>query len=144
MADLSNKPKAPSTVSCVDLKEEFGDRYRITKDESYWAEHGKNAWTHDPWYLIMPCRVGHIFPHGGTTLGISLDGHPVIAKRLARMKRCRVHQPGADGTTLLFDLADFQQVAEIVRPHRRPRLSETQRADQRKRMLAMRALGQTP
>ena len=144
MADSPNKPKAPSTVSCVDLKEKFGDKYRITKDESHGAEYGKNAWTHDRWLLQIRCRVGHLYPHGASTLAVSLDGHPVIAKRLARMKCCRVHQSGDDGTTLLFDLADFQQVAEIVKPHRLPRLSESQRADQRERMLAMRALGQTP
>ena len=144
MANSSSKPKAPSAASCVDLKEEFGDRYRIAKDESYHAEHGPNAWTHDPWLLVIPCRLGSIHPHGGSTLGICLDGHPVKAKQLAAMKCCRVHQSGDDGTTLLFDLADFQAVAKIVKPHRLPRLSEARRADLRERMLAMRAVGQTP
>ena len=132
-------------TTCIDLKERFGDKYRIAKDKSYFAEYGPTAWTHDPWYLQIPCRLGHIYPHGGSTLGISLDGHPIKSKQLAALDCCRVHQDGADGTTLLFDVADFVEVAEIVRPHRRVQLSDERKAElaeQCRKMNADRMAGQ--
>jgi len=126
-------------TDCIDLKEEFGDKYKIAKDESYFAEYGPTAWTHDPWYLQIPCRLGHIYPHGGSTLAVSLDGHPIKAKQLTALDCCQVHQHGADGMTLLFDMADFQQVAEIVRPHRRVQLSEARKAELAERCRKMNA-----
>ena len=133
-------------ADCIDPLEVFGDKYKIAKDESYWAEYGPTAWTHDPWYLQIPCRLGHIYPHGGSTLAVSLDGHPRIAKRLAALDCCRIHQQGDDGTTLLFDVADFKAVAEIVRPHRRAQLSDERKAELAERcrkMTADRLAGQT-
>ena len=126
-------------TDCIDLLERFGDRCKIAKDESYFAEYGPTAWTHDPWYLQMPCRLGHIFPHGSSTLAVSLDGHPKIAKRLAGLACCRVHQHGADGTTLLFDVANFKTVAKIVKPHRRAQLSEARKAELAERCRQMTA-----
>ena len=131
-------------ADCIDLLEEFGERYRIAKDGSYYAEYGPTAWTHDPWYLQIPCRLGHIYPHGGTTLGISLDGHPIKAKQLAGLDCCRVRQHGSDGMTLLFDVADFSEVAKIVRPHRRVQLSEARKAELRANMAGVRAKRQNP
>ena len=89
-------------ADCIDLLEEFGDKYRIAKDKSYFAEYGPTAWTHDPWYLQIPCRLGHIYPHGGSMLAVSLDAHPIQAKQLAALDCCRIHQQGDDGTTWLI------------------------------------------
>ena len=36
---------------------------------------------------------------------------------------------GSDGMTLLFDVADFKAVAEIVKPHRRVQLSDARKAE---------------
>jgi hypothetical protein len=113
--------------TCIDLQERFGEKYKIGKDPSYWAEHGKGGWAHDPWLLLIPCKFGHIYPQGGTTLAASVDGHCKIAGELRRLG-LKVHQSGSDGDTLLFDVEQFKAVAKIMRPHRKPRQTEEQRA----------------
>ena len=116
------------TPACIDLRGRFGRRYRVGYDESYAAERGANARIHDPWLMIIPCRFGHILPHGGSTLAVSVDGFPKIAGRLKRLGCCRVHQDGDFGElTVLFDVADFAKVARIMRPRRRRQVSPQER-----------------
>lgn len=50
-----------TTPSCSNLRERFGRRYRIEREESC----GR---IDDPWLLVIVCRFGHIFPHGGNIL----------------------------------------------------------------------------
>jgi hypothetical protein len=115
-------------VDCLNLKRRFGRRYRVTYEESYWAEHGPGAWAEDPALMIIPCKYGHFFPWDTATLAASVDGHPNVAGRLRRLKCCRVVQGGDLGElTVSFDVADFPQVARITRPRRRRRLSEPAR-----------------
>ena len=110
--------------TCINLKERFGRRYRVTYEESYQADRGAGARAADPWLMIVPCRYGHVFPHGGDTLAASVDGHPNVAGVLRRLPCCRVHQDGDFGeVTVLFDVADFAKVARIVRPRRRRQVS---------------------
>ena len=115
-------------MDCVNLKEMFGKRYRIKYEESYFAQYGDNARAEDTWLMIIPCRHGHIFPHGSIALAASVDGHPNVASVLRQLPCCRIHQDGDDGElTVLFDVADFAKVARIIRPHRKPQMTEEQR-----------------
>jgi hypothetical protein len=78
--------------------------------------------------MIVPCRYGHIFPHGGNTLAASVDGYPKVAGVLRRLPCCRVHQNGDDGElTVLFEVGDFAKVAKIMRPRRRRHVSPQKR-----------------
>ena len=72
------------TPTCVNLRECYGARYRVAYEASYHADHGPGARAPDPWLMIVPCRFGHLFPHGGSTLAASVDGFPKIAGRRAR------------------------------------------------------------
>ena len=47
-------------ATCVDLKERFGERFKIGRDPSYFAEYGENAITRDPWYDVILCQGGEI------------------------------------------------------------------------------------
>ena len=116
-------------MDCINLKERFGDRYRVAYEESYKAEYGEDAYREDPALMIIPCRVGQIFPWGGSMLAVSVDGHAKVAGRLRRMPCCQVAQDGDDGTTLTFNVKAFDKIARIARPHRRPRLSPERRAE---------------
>ena len=80
-------------------------------------------------------RRGRGYPAGPETLAASVGGYPKIAGRLRRLKCCRVHQDGDDGElTVLFDLADFDKVAEIMRPHRKRQWTEEQKQQARERL----------
>jgi len=114
--------------TCLNLKKLFGRRFKVEYEESYYAQYGANARIEDPWLMIIRCRFGHIFPHGGETLAATVDGHPNVAGVLRRLPCCRVHQDGDFGElTALFDVADFPKVAQIMRPRRRRQVSPEQR-----------------
>ena len=118
-------------MKCVNLRERFGDRYKVRCEESYYADRGAGARKEDPWLMILLGRYGHIFPWGGTTLAASVDGHPMIAGRVRRMDCCRVVQDGDFGElTVAFDVEHFDRVAKVMRARRRPRrtLTPEQRA----------------
>jgi hypothetical protein len=103
----------PGTVKCVNLLERFGGRYRISWDQ---AREGRDS---SPWLMQIPCRGGiTIYPHGGTLLAVEVDHHPHVARRLQELG-LKLHQDGDHEKTFLFDVRDFEQVAEVVRPHRR-------------------------
>ena len=115
-------------LTCINLKERFGRRFKVVYEESYWADRGTGARAEDPWLLIVPGRYGHISPHGGNLLAASVDGYRKVAGVLRRLPCCRVHQDGDYGElTVLFDVGDFAKVARIVRPRRRRQVSEAER-----------------
>ena len=113
---------------CPDLKVIAAGKYRLLCDESYSAEHGARGRSADLWLLTIPCLHGHVFPFGPGMLAASTNRHGGIAGRLAALPGCRVHQDGDDGLTVVFPEAMFQAVAAIIRPRRRRRWSEAQRA----------------
>ena len=118
----------PSVPSCIDLAERFGHKYRVTYEESYYAQYGPHARVEDPALMIIPCRFGHFYPFGGTLLAASVDGHPNVAGVLRRLPCCRVHQDGDFGElTVVFDAADFATVAKIMKPRRRRQVSAPER-----------------
>lgn len=115
-------------MDCINLKEHFGKRFRIRYEESYYVNRTRDTLV-DPWLMVLLCRYGHVFPHGGNLLAASVDGHPKLASVLRQLPCCRVHQDGDDGElTMVFDVSDFAKVAAVMRPKRRRQLSEAQRA----------------
>jgi hypothetical protein len=123
-------------MECVDLLQQFGDRLRIGFDSAYSAKrrHKHNL---DPWYMIIRCKTAaEIYPYGGQTLVVELEGHRHIRKRLDGLACCRVHQRGDDFASYLFDVADFKAVARVVKPYRRRQLTDAQRAELRARFQA--------
>lgn len=125
---------------CINLKERFGQKYKVTYEESYYAERTIDSLV-DPWMMIIPCRYGHIFPHGDNMLAVSVNGHTRIAGTIRRLPCCKVHQDGDHGEmTVLFDVKDFDRVAAIMLPRRRPILSDEQRAAMAERMKAIRSI----
>jgi len=118
---------------CINLKKKYGDRFRIAYDESRPTNRDQ------PWYQIIRCRGGHeIFPHGDNDFSVSLDNAPRLSKRLQAIG-CRLHQSGNDGDTLLFNVELFDQVADIVKPYRKKRLSPEHKAALADRMRAIHA-----
>jgi hypothetical protein len=127
-ADKKEFWENPVYQKCINLKQRYGDLYRVTYEESYRGQYGPHARVEDPWLMIIPCKYGHLYPFGGTTLAASVDGHPNVAGMLRRLPCCRVHQDGDFGElTVVFDVVDFPKVAEIMKPRRRRVLSDEAR-----------------
>jgi hypothetical protein len=110
-------------VDCINLKKRFGRRYRVTYEESYHAEYGPNARVEDPWLMIIPCQYGEICPWGDDNLAACTKTAGRIAKRLKALPYCRVVQDGDDGANTVFPVDHFDEVASIMLPRRRRRLS---------------------
>ncbi len=114
-------------MECVNLKKVFGDRYRITRDDSYFAERGESARAEDPWLQVVPCQHGHIYPYGGQMLVASTAKRGRVARELLALAVTTLFRDGDDGLDVLFHVSHFEQVAELLKPRRRRRLSEAQR-----------------
>ncbi len=113
---LGRKAKTPR---CVNLRQRFGDRYKITFDPALEVRG-------DPWMMQIPCRFGTIYPHGGDILAVECDYHPGIAARITALGLYE-RQSGHSERTFLFHVDDFAKVAEVVKPRRRhpPRKGRT-------------------
>jgi hypothetical protein len=111
-------------MKVVNLKRRFGHRYRIESEESYNSEHGEHGRAEDPWLMIIPAQHGHFYPHGGDTLGFATDRNGAVARRLRKLDFTEVLQDGDDGINIAFPVECFEEVASIVKPKRRRRLSE--------------------
>jgi len=98
-------------LTYIDLDAIFGRRFRVCYEKSYRAERGEDGRRRDPWLLTIPCRHGHIYPHGGQDLAASTTHRGPIAGRLAALPCVRVVQDGDDGVNVVFNVADFDQVA---------------------------------
>ena len=114
-------------MDCINLKDKFGDRYRIAYEESYYAEYGPNAHVEDPWLMTISCQNGEIIPWGADKLAACTQTAGSVANRLKALPFTTVAQEGADGANVLFRLEHFDAVAQIMKPRRRKRLSEKQR-----------------
>jgi hypothetical protein len=129
--------------TCVNLRELSGGRYRVTYDPAYRPGHVPHD-QRDPWMLQIPCRAGCvIYPHGGTTLAVEVNGHKNLAAAL-RQLGLTCHQDGDAEKTFLFDAADFDRVAAVVRPHRRQRYTAAQRRDMAERLARNLATAEKP
>jgi hypothetical protein len=109
------------TPTCIDLRERFGQQYRIGFDEAA----SKKI---DPWMQTILCRFGTIYPHGNENLAVEVDGHNRIAKQVGTIPGVVLHQDGDDEKTFIFPLSLFDQVAAIVEPKRVRRLTDEQKA----------------
>ncbi|HUT09142.1 MAG TPA: hypothetical protein VMY42_01475 [Thermoguttaceae bacterium] len=111
----------------VNLKEMFGDQFKVEYEESYYTERSKHT-IEDPWLMVLLCQNGHICPWGGSNLAACTKSSRLIATRLKALPFVTVAQDGSDGANIVFDVAHFDQVAEIMKPRRRHRrLSDEER-----------------
>jgi hypothetical protein len=123
-------------LKCVYLLERFGDRFRVTWDPAYDPMRVREK---DAWMMQLPCagRGVTIYPHGGNTLAVEVDYRPGVCRQLDALG-LQLHQDGDGEKTYLFDVSRFDEVAAIVKPRKRKRLSPEQRAECAERLARVR------
>lgn len=114
--------------ACINLRDRFGDRFRVSHEESYAAERSEFRSAEEPWLQIIHCRHGHIVPWGGDLLAVSTNRRGPLAARIRTLPGLEVVQDGSDGLTATFTADRFDEVADIMGAKRRRRLSPEQRA----------------
>jgi hypothetical protein len=108
----------------IDLKTLAAGRFRITSDEAALIEPGGKK---DPWYQVIPCRYGQIYPYSNTLLAVHSKGSG-IRRKLQALKGLMVQNWSDDGEALFLFKAELcEQVAEIVKPKRKRQLDPAQR-----------------
>ena len=110
-------------MTCINLRDLCGDRFRVEYEASYQADRGDGARAEDPWLMIVLCENGHLFVCGGDRLGASTDQRGPVATKLVRLDCTTLAQDGDDGVNVVFDVKHFYEVAEIMKPRKRRRLS---------------------
>ena len=116
-------------ITCPNLKELFGDRYKVSYEPSYFAEHGQRGRAEAPWLQVIECvgGKGHFFPWSETELAVSVD-KPGAVRKVRKLACCKCVQDGDpdDGSTFAFLLADFPKLIAIMRPKIRRKPTEAQ------------------
>ena len=129
---MKNLSPAPGVV---DLKRLAGRRYRIVLDESAELD---GSIADCPWYHRIPCRYGHIGVWGENTLSAYASGR-IITGKLAAILGVRVVQRGDSEIQVTFAPELLETVASVLgaRQRRRVTLTEEQKAERRRLMLAV-------
>ena len=123
-------------MECINLSERFGDRYKIGFDPAY-SPFNVPREKRDPWYMLLTFRGGDIHPQGADMLVVEVDGRHYIKARLDRLDCTTLNNDGDHFGSFMFHVDDFDEIAAIVRPHRRPQISDERRRELSKRMTEM-------
>jgi len=75
---------------------------------------------------VIACRNGHIYVQGPNTLAASTNARGPVATKLAKIGQ--LWNDADDGVTVLFEPDQFDEVAKVMLPRKRKRLSAAQRA----------------
>ena len=118
----------------INLKELYGEKFRLDVEESYYAENPKFRKQEEPWLTYVVCVNGSIGVWGDDLLVACTKTNGAVASRLKVLPYTEVAQEGSDGVNVTFNIAHFDDVAKIMKPKRRRRLSEEQKAANLKRL----------
>jgi hypothetical protein len=114
-------------MECINLKERFGGRFKVEFEESYDAERPEFRAAEALWLMVIPCQHGHICPWGGELLAACTNRRGLVARRLVRLAFVKVAHDADDGVNVTFSVQRFPEVAAIMKPRRRRRLSAEHR-----------------
>jgi hypothetical protein len=74
-------------ATCINLRERFGNTYRVTHEESYAAERPQFRSEEEPWLQIIPGVRGHVFPWSADRLAASTNTRGPVVKELEQHQR---------------------------------------------------------
>jgi hypothetical protein len=103
----------------VDLNQLYGHKYAVTYDR----ESATGPRDRDPWLAQIKTRRGLVYPYSDTHLGVQVDGHPKVARRVAELGY-RLIQDGDTEKTFLVPAEDLERIAPLIRPYRRRRYKD--------------------
>ena len=110
-------------MNCIDLKQRFGHRYRVTHDEA--AKHERGG-LQDRWFQIISCKFGKIYPYGGNKLAFHCQGSKMrgIIKRTFP-EFVVVNWTDDEEAIFVFHVDRLPELAKYIRPRRRRKVSES-------------------
>ena len=109
------------TTQSINMRECFGDRFKIGYDPAYYVERPEFRAEEELWLQLILCQHGEIGPWGSDFLLACTRNRGTVATRLAALDCVEVVQDADDGLNAKFLVNDFEVVAEVMRPRRRRR-----------------------
>lgn len=111
-------------MTCVDLRERFGRRYRVRREAD------RVTWFETPeaervWLLEIPCRYGVAYPRGGDLLAAVVTGR--YARQQVAALPCIRSRRGDAELVVTFHVDDAEPVLTILRPWLRRQVSAAER-----------------
>jgi len=102
----------------MNLRELYGDKYKVKYDESFYAENPKFRGIEESELQIIPGKYGHVYSQDNSLLAVSTNSRGLTMKRLIQIGVI-IYQNGDDGFNGLFDPLIIDQVAEIIHARKR-------------------------
>jgi len=100
----------------LNLKDLYGNRYKVTLDESSTCP-GESK--RDPWYFRIPCKYGHIYPISDKYLGFWCDSGVIKARMVREAPEIELVQDGDGEGVFRFTVEQFEIVAEYTHPFKK-------------------------
>jgi hypothetical protein len=112
---MDEQPAQPQGV--IDLKQCFGQRFRIVRDPA------ASERSQDPWYWVIPCRYGEIYPLGGQMVAAMVASIRVALELERRTPGLCRYQTAEDAIVFVFEVGLVEVVAARIGARRRRTLS---------------------
>lgn len=87
--------------------------------------------------MLIPFRGGEIYADGDDCLRVDINHRRKLAGMVGRLEGLELVQDGDNERTFRFHINQFEAVAELVKPHRRPKVTEERRRQLRVGMSAI-------
>jgi hypothetical protein len=114
--------KNPDEPDPLNLRKLYGDKYKITLDESAFCpgESKKN-----PWYFQVACKYGVVYPYSNKELAFYCESQKIRDRLHREHPEIKVVNWSDDGEAIfIFDPKKFDLIANYAWPRKRRRLSE--------------------
>ncbi|PKK82038.1 MAG: hypothetical protein CVT49_15750 [candidate division Zixibacteria bacterium HGW-Zixibacteria-1] len=119
---MYENPNAPNPIN---LKEQYGDRFKIDLDEAADCEGESRK---DPWYYLIPCKYGDIYPFSDRRLAFLCNGAGIRSRLHKEQPEIEVHNWSDNGEAIfIFDPEQFHIIAEYAKPRRKRKVSQKER-----------------
>ncbi|MEW5924345.1 MAG: hypothetical protein AB1746_10190, partial [Candidatus Zixiibacteriota bacterium] len=115
----------PNARIPINLKEQYGDKFKIGLDEAASCEGESKK---DPWYFLIPCKYGDIYPFSDRRLAFLCNGAGIRSRLQKEHPEIEVRNWSDNGETVfVFDPEQFNIIAEYAKPRRKRKVSPKER-----------------
>ena len=109
----------------INLKEQYGDRFKISLDEAAFCEDESKK---DSWYFKILCKYGNIYPVSDKKLGFHCTGERIRGRLHKDHPEIEVRNWSDNGEAIfIFGQEQIDIIAEYARPKRKRKISQKER-----------------
>lgn len=112
-------------MDCLDLQKLFGKRYRVTL-EANGVTKSQTPEAEYPWLYEIVGRKGMVYPHGSNVLA-AVGFTPSSSRKLRGLTHALTVR-GDQEVVITFEPKNIESVFKIIKPRKRRRLTDEQRA----------------